>query len=42
MKCKLCGSADVIKWGKYKGVQRYYTTYADVKCNDKKEYHLNE
>ena len=24
MNCKLCNSDNVIKWGKYKGVQRYY------------------
>lgn len=24
MNCKLCNSDNVIKWGKYKDVQRYY------------------
>jgi len=34
MKCKLCGSEDVIKWGKYKGVQRYYCKSCDSKFKD--------
>ncbi|MFC1951905.1 IS6 family transposase [Chloroflexota bacterium] len=31
MECKLCNSGDVIRYGKYKGVQRYYCKDCDSK-----------
>jgi len=34
VKCKLCGSANTIKYGKYKGVQRYYCQDCKSKFKD--------